>query len=191
MSTISASAGVFFYRRRKKAEKEEIERKKRADEEARKRNEIKKLILETENIIENARKDVKNPLILSAFISLKGELFELSEAFKNELISYQEIKSILLEKKEEAEILSKQTEGGEIAQENYYSILGVDFNATPEEIKNAYYAKIHDYHPDKFSNTPKWVILEANKITKKINEAYQVLKDPKKRIEYNEKLKTS
>ena len=62
---------------------------------------------------------------------------------------------------------------------DYYAILGVPRNATPEEIKEAYRRLAKEYHPDK-NPSP-----EAEEMFKLINEAYQVLSDPAKRAEYN------
>jgi uncharacterized membrane protein YsdA (DUF1294 family) len=62
---------------------------------------------------------------------------------------------------------------------DYYAILGVPRNATPEEIKEAYRRLAKEYHPDK-NPSP-----EAEEKFKLINEAYQVLSDPAKRAEYD------
>jgi molecular chaperone DnaJ len=61
---------------------------------------------------------------------------------------------------------------------DYYNILGVDKNASQEEIKRAFRKKAHEYHPDKAGGD------EAK--FKEINEAYQVLGDPKKRAQYDQ-----
>jgi len=59
---------------------------------------------------------------------------------------------------------------------DYYEILGVSRNATPEEIRKAYYKLAHKYHPDKGGDEKKF---------KEINEAYQVLSDKEKRSQYD------
>ncbi|RME60230.1 molecular chaperone DnaJ [Candidatus Parcubacteria bacterium] len=62
-------------------------------------------------------------------------------------------------------------------QKDYYKILGVDRNASEEEIKKAYRRLAHKYHPDKSTGDEKKF--------KEINEAYQVLSDKKKRAFYD------
>ena len=59
---------------------------------------------------------------------------------------------------------------------NYYKVLGVSENASQEEIKKAFYKLAHKYHPDKGGDSEKF---------KEINEAYQVLRDKKKREQYD------
>lgn len=60
---------------------------------------------------------------------------------------------------------------------NYYDILGVDKNASQDEIKRAFRKKAHEYHPDKGAgNEAKF---------KEVNEAYQVLSDATKRRQYD------
>lgn len=60
---------------------------------------------------------------------------------------------------------------------DYYDILGVARNASPEEVKKAYRRLAHQYHPDKSSGDEKRF--------KEINEAYQVLGNEQKRAQYD------
>lgn len=61
---------------------------------------------------------------------------------------------------------------------DYYNILGVDKNASQDEIKKAFRKKAHQFHPDKKGgNEAKF---------KEINEAYQVLGDSKRRAQYEQ-----
>ena len=63
---------------------------------------------------------------------------------------------------------------------NYYEILGVPENATQEEIRKRYRQLVRKYHPDINKDNP-----EAAQKMAEINEAYQVLSDPKKRAQYD------
>jgi DnaJ-class molecular chaperone len=59
---------------------------------------------------------------------------------------------------------------------NYYSKLGVDKSASPEEIKRAYKKLAMQHHPDRGGD---------QKTFQEINEAYDTLKDPAKRQQYD------
>lgn len=65
---------------------------------------------------------------------------------------------------------------------DYYDILGVDKNATAEEIKKSYRKQALEWHPDKHPDNKE----AAEKRFKEINEAYQVLADPEKRRAYDQ-----
>jgi len=59
---------------------------------------------------------------------------------------------------------------------DYYQILGVSRNSSPEDIKKAYYKLAHKYHPDKGGDEKKF---------KEINEAYQTLSNKEKKAQYD------
>ena len=67
-----------------------------------------------------------------------------------------------------------------MATRDYYNILGVNKNASEEEIKRAYRKLAMKYHPDKNPNRK-----EAEERFKEINEAYAVLSDKEKRKQYD------
>jgi molecular chaperone DnaJ len=59
---------------------------------------------------------------------------------------------------------------------DYYKVLGVSKDASPSKIKKAYYKLAKKHHPDKGGDEDTF---------KKINEAYQVLSNKKKRQQYD------
>ena len=62
---------------------------------------------------------------------------------------------------------------------DYYKILGVDKNSSPDEIRKAYRNLAKKYHPDVSKEK------NAEDKYKEINEAYEVLKDPAKKQKYD------
>ncbi|MBI5328738.1 MAG: molecular chaperone DnaJ [Deltaproteobacteria bacterium] len=67
-----------------------------------------------------------------------------------------------------------------MAHKDYYEILGVNRDASDDEIKKAYRQLAHKYHPDKNPGDKS-----TEEHFKEINAAYEVLKDPKKRAQYD------
>ena len=65
--------------------------------------------------------------------------------------------------------------------EDYYKILGVNKNASSDEIKKAYRKLALKYHPDKNPGNK-----EAEEKFKKMSEAYAVLSDDQKRKNYDQ-----
>ncbi|CNH52472.1 curved DNA-binding protein [Yersinia pekkanenii] len=63
---------------------------------------------------------------------------------------------------------------------DYYAVMGVEPTASLKEIKTAYRKLARKYHPD-VSSEP-----DAERQFKEVAEAYEVLKDPERRAEYDE-----
>ena len=66
-----------------------------------------------------------------------------------------------------------------------YSVLGVNKNATEEEIKKAYRKLVLKYHPDKWGDKSEAEQKQAEKKFKEISEAYGILSDKEKRQNYD------
>jgi DnaJ family protein C protein 7 len=69
-------------------------------------------------------------------------------------------------------------------RKDYYKILGVDKNASDDEIKKAFRKQALIWHPDKNRGDPEREKL-ADKTFKDIGEAYETLSDPKMKQRYD------
>ena len=64
---------------------------------------------------------------------------------------------------------------------NYYVILGVSRNATPDQIKSAYRQRVMEYHPDHYGENCRPFLA--------IQEAYATLSDPQRRARYDQSIR--
>jgi len=70
-----------------------------------------------------------------------------------------------------------------LAKRDYYEVLGINRDASPDDIKRAYRSLALQYHPDKVAPEKK---KEAEEKFKEISEAYAVLSDSNKRAQYDQ-----
>lgn len=68
---------------------------------------------------------------------------------------------------------------------DHYKILGVQRNASKEEIKQAFRSLAMQFHPDKHADSPKHLRDTATLKFKQLSEAYETLADDRKRADYN------
>lgn len=70
-------------------------------------------------------------------------------------------------------------------KKDYYKILGIDKNASTDDIKKAYRKRAMVYHPDRHANASEGEKKEQEKKFKEVGEAYGILSDPKTRSRYD------
>jgi molecular chaperone DnaJ len=68
-----------------------------------------------------------------------------------------------------------------MAKGDYYEILGVKKDASPDDLKKAFRHLARKYHPDLNKGSK-----EAEEKFKEVNEAYQILSDPQKKAQYDQ-----
>jgi molecular chaperone DnaJ len=67
-----------------------------------------------------------------------------------------------------------------MAKRDYYEVLGLNKSACDQDIKNAFRKLAKEYHPDCNPGNH-----DAERCFKEVNEAYEALKDPRKRAAYD------
>jgi hypothetical protein len=73
-------------------------------------------------------------------------------------------------------LVEKRVKMDEVEDSDPFEVLEVDRHASFDEIEKAYKVRIREYHPDKFTKSPKHIASAAKKETEKLNIAYEKLK---------------
>ncbi len=82
-------------------------------------------------------------------------------------------------------LIEVETLAAALDQLDYFGVLKVPQAAGLAEIKAAYYRESRAYHPDRFAALPDPVLRELiGRIYRRVNEAYTVLRDDKRRTKY-------
>ena len=68
---------------------------------------------------------------------------------------------------------------------DYYEVLGIDKNASVDDIKSAFKKMALKWHPDRWINGTDEEKKTAEEKFKEASEAYEVLSDPDKRAKYD------
>jgi curved DNA-binding protein CbpA len=187
---------------RRKAEDSERERRQRIEHEGREvferqKKEINQLINQVLGIVHkgvSSSTRADDSILLGALVILRQQLDECRAQFGADVLLYEAAKARVAELREQAEVLvsppsQNETERVSGAQ-THYETLGVDRTASQDQIKTAYREKQRRLHPDTIAawakgEVPQEVRDFLNDNAKKLNLAYQVLSDRKKRKEYD------
>ena len=121
-----------------------------------------------------------NPNYATAYIrrALIYEEFKMFDDAKSDLSKAKELDPS--NPKIEGYINEANQKADSARNRDYYQILGLNRNATPEEIKKAYRKLALKYHPDRNSETEQTKKIAQRKF-EDVSDAYSVLSDPKKK----------
>src|SRR5512138_768226 len=82
-------------------------------------------------------------------------------------------------------VIEVQALADALDQLDYFGVLKLPQGAGHPEIKAAYYRESRAFHPDRFAAYPDPAVRElVGRIYRRVNEAYTVLRDDKKRLKY-------
>lgn len=82
-------------------------------------------------------------------------------------------------------LIAVETRSAGIDAQDYFEVLGLPQEASPADIKAAYYHQSRAFHPDRFAAAPSAELrAQIGRIYRRINEAYTVLRDDAKRRRY-------
>jgi DnaJ-class molecular chaperone len=71
---------------------------------------------------------------------------------------------------------------------DYYQLMDLDRSATAAELRKAYHARSRTFHPDANHQAEAQLLRDCTRISKRLTEAYCVLRDPRRRKVYDEHL---
>jgi curved DNA-binding protein CbpA len=82
-------------------------------------------------------------------------------------------------------LIEIETFAAVLDQLDYCGVLKIPQSASPAEIKAAYYRESRAFHPDRFAAVPDPMVRElVGRIYRRVNEAWTILRDDKKRLKY-------
>jgi DnaJ homolog subfamily C member 7 len=126
-----------------------------------------------------------NPKYAKAFYK-RGEINQKLSNHEEALRDFQTASNLEpSEYKVDSKIRDAQAKAKEAAKKDYYKILGLEKGATDEQIKKAYRKMAMKYHPDRNQGGTDEDRLKAEKMFKDVNEANDVLTDPKKKQQFD------
>lgn len=108
-----------------------------------------------------------------------------TEQFEEAVRDYEKVYQTEKTKEHKQLLKNAQLELKKSKRKDYYKILGVDKNASEDEIKKAYRKRALMHHPDRHSGASAEVQKEEEKKFKEVGEAFTILSDPKKKTRYD------
>ncbi|XP_043796658.1 dnaJ homolog subfamily C member 7 isoform X2 [Apis laboriosa] len=166
------------------------------------------LTIDPQNIVTNAKLHFNKATVAAKLSRLNESIIECTEALKldknylkalkRRAASYMELKEYekAVHDLEKACKMDKSWDNKRLLMEakmalkkskrkDYYEILGIDKNASTDDIKKAYRKRAMVHHPDRHPNATEGEKKEQEKKFKEVGEAYGILSDPKKRSRYD------
>ncbi|KOX78956.1 DnaJ like protein subfamily C member 7 [Melipona quadrifasciata] len=166
------------------------------------------LTIDPQNILTNAKLHYNKATVAAKLNRLNESVSECTEALKldenylkallRRAAAYMELKEYeeAVHDLEKAYKMDKSSDNKRLLMEaklalkkskrkDYYKILGIDKNASTDDIKKAYRKRAMVHHPDRHPNATEGEKKEQEKKFKEVGEAYGILSDPKKRSRYD------
>lgn len=138
-----------------------------------------------EDAIEDCTNAVKlDDTYVKAYLR-RAQCYMDTEQFEEAVRDYEKVYQTEKTKEHKQLLKNAQLELKKSKRKDYYKILGVDKNASEDEIKKAYRKRALMHHPDRHSGASAEVQKEEEKKFKEVGEAFTILSDPKKKTRYD------
>ncbi|XP_048373219.1 dnaJ homolog subfamily C member 7 isoform X1 [Sphaerodactylus townsendi] len=115
----------------------------------------------------------------------RAQCYKDTEQFEDAVRDYEKVYQTEKTKEHKQLLKNAQMELKKSKRKDYYKILGVDKNASEDEIKKAYRKRALMHHPDRHSSASAEIQKEEEKKFKEVGEAFTILSDPKKKARYD------
>uniref|UniRef100_F6XJ31 DnaJ homolog subfamily C member 7 n=2 Tax=Ornithorhynchus anatinus TaxID=9258 RepID=F6XJ31_ORNAN len=115
----------------------------------------------------------------------RAQCYMDTEQFEEAVRDYERVCQTEKTKEHKQLLKGAQLELKKSKRKDYYRILGVDKNASDDDIKKAYRKRALMHHPDRHSGASAEVQKEEEKKFKEVGEAFTILSDPKKKTHYD------
>ena len=144
-----------------------------------------KLNKNTEALRDSNQSIKLNPFYARGYVK-RGNVYMELKMFDDARADFQKAKELDPSVKDIEGYLNDAKRQAEKARKrDYYAILGIDRNATESEIKKAYKKMAMKYHPDRNCESEETKKMAEKKFID-VNDAYNVLSDPKKKSMYDQ-----
>ena len=144
-----------------------------------------KLNKNTEALRDSNQSIKLNPFYARGYVK-RGNVYMELKMYEDARNDFQKAKEIDPSVKDIEGYLNDAKKQAEKARKrDYYAILGIDRNATESEIKKAYKKMAMKYHPDRNCESEETKKMAEKKFID-VNDAYNVLSDPKKKNMYDQ-----
>ncbi|KAI1230304.1 hypothetical protein IHE44_0010270 [Lamprotornis superbus] len=115
----------------------------------------------------------------------RAQCYMDTEQYEDAVRDYEKVYQTEKTKEHKQLLKNAQVELKKSKRKDYYKILGVNKNASEDEIKKAYRKRALMHHPDRHSGASAEVQKEEEKKFKEVGEAFTILSDPKKKARYD------